>query len=229
MGKHGLDGDLWYDFHLGNNAGGAGDGFESDLAMIFPALAHSAGLEPEWISLSSRVAAMKLGALREFDYLPLDNEWGYKFLTPIHVRETWLQEGGWKGEFRGNSWWTVPSVAGGAYGPWYVDTLLRDHVPAFDRMFYDNFEDVRDAIASDDRHWLIVSGYAAEARVHDPFLAAVKLIRRPWHSREERFALAEPARRSHLEFMPVSAGDDGYQRRPRAPIPIHEIRPANRW
>jgi hypothetical protein len=171
------NGDIWRVYVGGYDAGGSGDGYEEDLAMVLPRLAEMAGLDPEWRALAARVAAMKYGALRQFDYLPVDNEWGLEFLTPMHHPTEWTPESGWNRDYVGDVWYSGPATCGGIYGPWYIDNVYRGREDAIRHMWYDLIEDPRDVTAADARHWLTVGGYCTEAGLTDPFLGAVKLLR----------------------------------------------------
>lgn len=179
------NGDIWRVYVGGVDAAGGGDGFEEDLAMVLPRLAELAGLKECWGNLSYRIACMKYGALRQFDYLPVDNEWGFEFLTPMHHPTEWVPEGGWGLDYRGDIWWTGPSVCSGYYGPWYVDTVYKPIPEVFRRQWYELIESYRDVVPADGRHWLTVGGYCSEARLFDPFLGAVKLLR-AYHVAKQR-------------------------------------------
>lgn len=171
------NGDIWRVYVGGGDAAGGGDGFEEDLAMVLPRLADLAGLEQPWRNLAARISAMKFGALRHFDYLPINNEWGYEFLTPIHHARDWMPEGGWARKYLGDTWLTGPAVCSGIYGPWYTASIYKPAPDIFSHMWYDLLEDQRDVIRDDDRHWLSIGGYCSEAQISDPFLGAVKLMR----------------------------------------------------
>ena len=181
------NGDIWRVYVGGGDAAGGGDGFEEDLAMVLPRLAELAGLELPWRNLAARISAMKFGALRNFDYLPVNNEWGYEFLAPIHHPGDWMPEGGWERKYAGDVWLTGPAVCGGIYGPWYAESVYRPIPDVFGRMWYDLLEDERDVIRADDRHWLTIGGYCSEAQISDPFLGAVKLMRAYAVARERGF------------------------------------------
>ena len=171
------NGDIWRVYVGGADAAGGGDGFEEDLAMILPRLAEMAGLAQPWRNLATRVSAMKYGALRQFDYLPPNNEWGYEFLTPIHHPGDWMPEGGWERRYLGDVWLTGPAVCSGIYGAWYTESIYRPIPGSFSRLWYDLLEDRRDVMREDDRHWLGIGGYCSEAQLSDPFLGSVKLMR----------------------------------------------------
>ena len=185
------NGDIWRVYVGGGDAAGGGDGFEEDLAMVLPRLAELAGLEQPWRNLAVRISAMKFGALRQFDYLPVNNEWGYEFLTPIHHPRDWMSEGGWARRYLGDVWLTGPSVCAGIYGAWYADSVYKPIPDVFSRHWYDLLEDVRDIIRADDRHWLTIGGFCAEAQLSDPFLGAVKLMQAHAIARERDYLTAK--------------------------------------
>jgi|GEM_PF-5492505 len=171
------NGDIWRVYAGGTAAAGSGDGYEEDLAMVLPRLAEMAGLDTQWKNLAGRISSMKFGALRHFDYLPVKNEWGYDFLTPIHLTTQWMPESGWNKDYVGDVWYSAPAVGGGIYGPWYVDNVYKGLSDVFNQMWYRLMEEPVDSIARDGRHWLTIGGYCSEARMYDPFLGAVKLLR----------------------------------------------------
>ncbi len=185
------NGDIWRVYVGGVDAAGGGDGFEEDLAMVLPRLAEQAGLETAWRNLAARISAMKFGALRRFDYLPVNNEWGYEFLTPIHHPRDWMPEGGWARNYPGDVWLTGSAVCSGIYGAWYSESIYRPIPDVFNHMWYDLMEDQRDVISSDDRHWLSIGGYCSEAQISDPFSGAVKLMRAYAIARERDYLTAK--------------------------------------
>ena len=171
------NGDIWRVYVGGGDAAGGGDGFEEDLAMVLPRLATMAGLTQPWCNLAVRISAMKYGALRHFDYLPVANEWGYEFLTPIHHPLDWMPEGGWNRSYLGDVWLTGPAVCSGVYGPWYTQNIYQPIPDVFSHIWYGLLEEQRDVIFADDRHWLTIGGFCSESQLIDPFLGAVKLMR----------------------------------------------------
>jgi len=168
------NGDIWRVFEGGVDAAGGGDGFEEDLAMCLPALAKLAGLDKSWVDLSYRIAALKCGALRNFDYLFVDNEWGFETLTPIHHPWGWQPDGGANLNYRGDIWWTGPSISGGYYGRWYMDAVYNETI--FRNQWYRRMEGYKD-VSLDGRHWCTVGAYCSEAHIINPYLGAVKLMR----------------------------------------------------
>jgi hypothetical protein len=171
------NGDIWRVFLSGTDAAGSGDGYEEDLAMVLPQLAQRAGLGPPWVALANRIAALKFGALRQFDYLPVANEWGYEFLTPMHHPTDWTPESGWNRDYLGDVWFSGPADTAGIYGAWYTANIYRPIPDIWSKMWYGLLEDPRDTIPADGRHWLTIGGYCSEAQLGQPFLGAVKLLR----------------------------------------------------
>lgn len=171
-----LNGDIYRVVIGGVNAAGSGDGYEEDLVLILPELAKLAGLHTDWYNLACRVATMKFGALKYFDYIPVDNEWKFNFLTPIHNVDFWCPESGWNETYYGDVWWMGPATAGSVYGKWYFNNVFKQRPDVVKQMMYDLFEEHTDPIGRDQRHWLGTNMYVTEAYLTDPFLGAVKLM-----------------------------------------------------